>query len=265
MRTLNVNQENNIMDFKLPEIGEGVYEAELVSWLVKPGEAVKRGQTLMEILTDKATMEVPAPFAGTIENLSVEPGQQVKIGDVLLQYQEAGGRKEEPEKPKEAKTAKPGKPPKPKVAEAEEGEEEGEKLPQAEEEKTEPKEAKPSPAKESKLPPAAKTVNGPSDTMPVRAAPSVRLMARQLGIDISRVRGSGPDRRILIEDLSRQIPVSVREPRVSPDGPPPDYGKAGQRIKFVGLRRKIAEHLVHAKRTIPHYSYVDECDVSELV
>src|SRR5262249_46236466 len=88
------------MDFKLPELGEGVYEAELVSWLVKPGDTGRRGQNLMGVLTDKATMEVPAPFAGTVQKLAAEPGQQIKVGDVVLTYQEAGkaeepGRKEE--------------------------------------------------------------------------------------------------------------------------------------------------------------------------
>ena len=74
------------MDFALPEIGEGVYEAELIAWLVKPGDVVKRGQNLMEVMTDKATMEVPAPFAGTITALRAEPGQKIKVGEVVLTY-----------------------------------------------------------------------------------------------------------------------------------------------------------------------------------
>src|SRR5215471_18593159 len=74
------------MDFALPEIGEGVYEAELVAWLVKPGQSVKRGQSLMEVMTDKATMEVPSPFAGTIGALRAEEGQAMKVGDVVLTY-----------------------------------------------------------------------------------------------------------------------------------------------------------------------------------
>jgi len=77
-------------EFHLPELGEGVYEAELVAWLVKPGDTVKRGQNLMEVLTDKATMEVPSPFAGTIAALSAEPGRQIKVGDVVLAYTPAG-------------------------------------------------------------------------------------------------------------------------------------------------------------------------------
>src|SRR5205807_1739316 len=81
----------NVMDFRLPELGEGVYEAELISWLVKPGDVVKRGQNLMEVMTDKATMEVPAPFAGAIGELQAAPGQQLKVGQVVLTY---GGDKE---------------------------------------------------------------------------------------------------------------------------------------------------------------------------
>src|ERR1700683_4918700 len=74
------------MDFALPEIGEGVYEAELTQWLVKPGDTVKRGQNLLEVMTDKATMEVPSPFVGTIAELKVEPGNKVKVGEIILTY-----------------------------------------------------------------------------------------------------------------------------------------------------------------------------------
>src|SRR5258708_14897181 len=74
------------MDFHLPELGEGVYEAEFVRWLVKPGDVVKSGQNLLEVMTDKATMEVPAPFAGTIAALLVRPGQKIKVGEPLLTY-----------------------------------------------------------------------------------------------------------------------------------------------------------------------------------
>src|SRR3954451_11529428 len=84
------------MDFPLPEIGEGVYEAELVRWLVKPGDPVKRGQTLLEVMTDKATMEVPAPFAGTVDGLQAEPGQQLKIGQAILTYHGAAQESEVP-------------------------------------------------------------------------------------------------------------------------------------------------------------------------
>src|SRR5580693_3431816 len=77
------------MDFPLPELGEGVYEAELVRWSVHPGETVKRGQPLLEVMTDKATMEVPSPFAGTVAALTAEAGTQLKVGDVILTYDAA--------------------------------------------------------------------------------------------------------------------------------------------------------------------------------
>jgi pyruvate dehydrogenase E2 component (dihydrolipoamide acetyltransferase)/2-oxoisovalerate dehydrogenase E2 component (dihydrolipoyl transacylase) len=216
------------MDFRLPELGEGVYEAELVSWLVQPGATVKRGQALLEVLTDKATMEVPAPFAGTVEALQVEPGQRVKVGEVVLTYA-----------PASQPTAEPASP-------ASDG-----RRPQA---------------------PAATAVpsNGPARSdLPVKAAPSVRAMARKLGIDLARVPGSGPEGRILIEDLTSTLPERQAAPAAQATRPAAkpaaEYGTPGTRIKLQGLRRRIAEHMVLAKRTIPHYSYVDECDVTELV
>src|SRR5262245_12380340 len=166
------------MDFPLPEIGEGVYEAELVRWLVAPGDAVKRGQNLFEVMTDKATMEVPSPFVGTVRSLKAEPGQTVKVGQVVLDYTPTGQPAEEiaPTVPVRGEAAKP--------------------QPQTN----------------------AKVVNGPPSPVPlaVKAAPSVRHMARKLGIDITGVSGSGPDGRILIEDLSRQ----VRPKPIGGDVPP---------------------------------------------
>jgi 2-oxoisovalerate dehydrogenase E2 component (dihydrolipoyl transacylase) len=211
------------MEFKLPELGEGVYEAEAVRWLVKEGEAVKPGQTLLEVLTDKATMEVPAPFAGVIQSLLVEPGQKVTIGQAILQYGEKPGAAVKP-------TAKVESKPK----------------------------ASPTPQVHS----AARDNGAATIAVPIKAAPSVRLMARKLGIDLLQVRGSGPAGRILIDDLARRVPTSSPTP---PAAPPADYGKPGTRLKFAGLRRKIAEHMVQSKHTIPHYTYVDECDVTDLV
>ena len=78
------------MDFALPELGEGLYEAELVRWLVQPGDAVKRGQPLLEVMTDKATMEVPAPFAGKVSAVNGEPGARLKVGQTILSYHYLG-------------------------------------------------------------------------------------------------------------------------------------------------------------------------------
>lgn len=222
------------MDFQVPELGEGVYEAEFLDWKVKVGDAVRRGQILMEVLTDKATMEVPAPFAGTITALRAEPGQKVKVGDRVLSYTPAG----EPAG-KEAEA-----PAEPAV-----------------------KEAAPAAAA---VPESARR-NGP--TVPasrpdllVKAAPSVRLMARKMGIDLARVHGSGPQGRILIDDLSAALAATgAAAARLAPAVPRADYGIPGSRVKLQGLRRRIAERMVQSKQTIPHYAYVDECDVTALV
>jgi pyruvate dehydrogenase E2 component (dihydrolipoamide acetyltransferase)/2-oxoisovalerate dehydrogenase E2 component (dihydrolipoyl transacylase) len=215
------------MDFPLPEIGEGVYEAELVRWLVKPGDVVKRGQNLLEVMTDKATMEVPSPFAGTVSALKSHSGQTVKVGQVILEYTPAGQSAEVPAP------------------------------------------AAPSRIEHPVAPAATNMKNGPPTPAPlaVKAAPSVRHMARKMGIDLAAVSGSGPGGRILIEDLS----VMLRPTTVGRDMPPPrrepklEFGRPGTRIKMVGLRRKVAEQMVKAKQAIPHYSYVDECEVTALV
>jgi 2-oxoisovalerate dehydrogenase E2 component (dihydrolipoyl transacylase) len=221
------------MDFALPELGEGVYEAEVVRWLVKPGDSVKRGQSLIEVLTDKATMEVPSPFIGTITKLNAEPGQQVKVGSIVLAYDGA---------PVAAGAA---------VTES--------KAPAA----------KPSVSERAPVT-AAVERNGSVATMApplaIKAAPSVRHMARRLGIDLTRVRGSGPGGRILSDDLATVIQSSKPSSETkAPPAPQLDVGVAGTRIKMAGLRRKIAEHMVESKRAIPHYTYIDEVDISELV
>src|SRR5436190_1431256 len=155
------------MDFRLPELGEGVYEAELVAWLVKPGESVKRGQSLMEVLTDKASMEVPSPFAGTVTSLQAELGQAVKVGDVMLAYAPAGQR--EP-------TADGGT--NSKAAEA-----------QVEDRKRD--EARRRKAADGKQLPIHEPPSA-TQAASVRAAPSVRYLARKLGVDLGQIRGSGP-------------------------------------------------------------------------
>ncbi len=223
------------MDFHVPELGEGIYEAELVAWKVKPGDAVRRGQILLEVLTDKATMEVPAAFAGTIGSLNAQPGDQIKVGQMVLTYQTAGEQEPAAGRPVSASPVAAGA-----AVSAESLGGTGRGFP-----------------------------NGPS-AVSVKAAPSVRLMARQLGIDLAGIQGSGPQGRILIEDLSGFMrPKGDREDGhpAAPPRPqlPMDLGTPGTRLKLLGVRRKIADHMVQAKRAIPHYSYVDECDVSDLV
>ena len=213
------------MDFKLPELGEGVYEAEMTRWLVGVGDSVSPSQGLLEVLTDKATMEVPSPFSGVILELNVQPGAQLKVGEVILHYDPLGKAAAVAEKPSNNGGHAPV--PAPPVAE--------------------------SPS------------NGPVDVA-IKAAPAVRQMARKLGVDLAEVRGTGPSGRILLADIGAKPPSrpATQRPAAKPAAPS-DFGTPGTRIKLQGVRRKIAEHMVRAKTTIPHYTYVDECDVSELV
>jgi 2-oxoisovalerate dehydrogenase E2 component (dihydrolipoyl transacylase) len=212
------------MDFALPELGEGVYEAEAVRWLVQPGDVVRRGQPLLEVMTDKATMEVPAPFAGKITAVIGEPGATLKVGQVILSYQTDGSKVEvaAPIAQRAAAVAAPAIP-------------------------------------------VAVAANGPPNSGTVIAAPSVRHLARKLGIDLAKIRGSGPAGRILLDDLTPLILKQSSPAKHRSAEPPADYGRAGTRVRFQGIRRRIAEHLLDSKRRIPHYSYVDECDVSDLV
>lgn len=248
------------MEFRLPDLGEGIIEAELVQWLVSSGDAVARGEPIVEVMTDKATVELPAPFGGTITELHAEPGDQVKVGQVLLSYQAA-----EAEAPADEPTA---------TAAAE---------PASDRRAAENLAAAPGrPAAD--VPPAAGSggAGGPAAAKPsaaaaVVAAPSVRRMARQLGIDLSAVAGSGPRGRILIDDLSAHLRQSTADRSAAIERPgqttlapdqrrPVDGGvRPGSRIPLRGLRRMIATRMTQAKQTIPHFGYVDECDVSDLV
>ena len=186
------------MEFRLPELGEGVYEAEMTRWLTAAGQAVAPGQPLLEVLTDKATMEVPSPFAGIVTALLVEPGRKLKIGESVLQYETQESVAAPP-----TPIAPPRNDPPPEPAEA-----------------------------------------------TVKAAPAVRRMAKNLGVDLAAIRGTGPEGRVLLADLQAHSAPKI---------------EAGKRIKLHGIRRKIAEQMTLSKQTIPHYTYVDECDVSDLV
>jgi len=186
-------------------------------------------------------MEVHARFAGTITALTAVPGTKVKVGQVVLSYDPIG------------ELTPPGS---------------GHQL------------AEPTVARANALDlpamaatPArvsATTSNGHAPGKLPPAAPSVRLLARKLGIDLGRIHGTGPGGRILIEDLAplikpRTITAEQSATASKTDTSKLDFGTAGTRQKLVGLRRRIAEHTVESKRHIPHYSYIDECDLTDLV
>lgn len=215
-----------MLEFHLPPVGEGLIEVELVRWLVRPGDDVARGQGLLEVMSDKATMEVPAPFAGTIGELRANPGTKIAVGRSILTYTPVGEAVPVASATNHAPSGSIAAPPERSV------------------------ESNGSPLPAGKLPPAA---------------PSVRLLARKLGIDLTRLHGSGPHGRILLDDLVPHVAAAPGKALKELKAPRPDFGVAGTRVKFLGLRRRIAEHLVEATRRIPHYSYIDECDVTDLV
>jgi pyruvate dehydrogenase E2 component (dihydrolipoamide acetyltransferase)/2-oxoisovalerate dehydrogenase E2 component (dihydrolipoyl transacylase) len=227
------------MDFALPPVGEGLIEVELVRWMVQPKEAVKRGHSLMEVMSDKATMEVSADFSGTIGETLAEPGGKIQVGQVVLNYTPEG------EEAEDLAPVTPGR----------------------------------MPIIHGELRGLLKGSNGKSSAVavPVKAAaanhnlaaaPSVRYLARKLGLELGDVKGSGPGGRILHDDLAKHIQtISTREvaPPIQTAKILFDVGKPGTRMKLLGLRRKIAEHMTASTFTIPHYSYIDECDLSDLV
>ncbi|MEZ6140395.1 MAG: dihydrolipoamide acetyltransferase family protein [Zavarzinella sp.] len=229
------------MDFQLPELGEGVYEADLVQWMVAPGDTIRRGDTLLEVMTDKATMEVPSPFAGTISQILREPGSKVKVGETILSYDPTS---------------------KGNNAQSQKGEL-GSRAGNAQE----------LGARSSKTT-AKPPVTGVSTVLTTRelpvAAPSVRYLARKLGIDLATVPGSGPAGRILLEDLAPYLEKSASKSSSTADRPRKtipvhDFGVAGTRAKMPPMRKTIAKHLSESQQRIPFYAYIDECDITQLV
>ncbi|MGL4423183.1 MAG: biotin/lipoyl-containing protein, partial [Gemmataceae bacterium] len=222
------------MEFALPPVGEGLFEVELVRWLVKPGDAVSRAQPIAELMSDKATMELPAPFSGVVTQLHAEAGTKVKVGQPILHYVASSGN---------TTTSQPSATASSKSTSS----------------------SSSGGGSATAVASARSAVTSHSSSATVAAAPSVRHLARKLGIDLGRLRGSGPGGRILIDDLTPLLNPAKPSGRAAAEAPKLDVGTPGSTLKLAGLRRKIAEKMVASKRSIPHYSYVDEVDLSELV
>jgi len=231
---------------KVPDIGEGIAEVELVAWHVKPGDAIVEEQVLADVMTDKATVEIPSPVHGTVSALGGEVGQTLAVGSELIRIDvagEAGPPVEEPAAPvhaapKAADTPKavlmPAPAPAPVAA----------PRPQ------------PSPLQGPPGGPLGPRAGEGAGARPI-ASPSVRRRAWELGIDLALVTPSGTAGRIVHADLDAFAPSSP--PRREGAAARPD-----EAIPVTGLRRRIAQKMQEAKRRIPHFTYVEEIDVTEL-
>jgi pyruvate dehydrogenase E2 component (dihydrolipoamide acetyltransferase) len=276
---------------KLPNLGENIESGDVLTIFVSEGDTVKANQDLMEIETDKATMPVPAPQAGKITKILVGEGDTVEVGAAIMEIEaaEAKAAKPKAEAPKEEKA----KSPKPKAAEPEEAEERGEEE-EAEEEapkpKTPPKKPRlrqPEPEDEEEDEPAPAPVKGkakkasapaevdddePSDGHVVAAAgPAVRRLARQLGVDLRRVRPTGAAGRVTVEDVRAHIretneQVAATSPKgITPPGSPDTDDFGGVRVeKMSRMRQTIARNMIESYTTIPQLTNFDDADVTEL-
>ena len=233
-------------DFKLPDIGEGVVEGEVVTWHVSVGDSVSEDDPIVDVMTDKATVTIPSPTDGTVLSLNGEVGDMIAVGSVLIEFDTDGTVPEIPDDAEE-----------PEVLEEEEPEEE-KRPPTKIEEKVEVKApiiSKPTERSAPEIP--------VSSSKTVLASPAVRRRARESGIDLSSLNGSGPAGRIRHADID----AFVAGGGGIMGAPPVAYSKKRSgitEVKIVGLRRKISEQMVKSAFSIPHFSYFEEVDVTEL-
>jgi pyruvate dehydrogenase E2 component (dihydrolipoamide acetyltransferase) len=208
-------------EFRLPDIGEGVVEGEVVRWLVKEGDSLREDQPMVEVMTDKATVEIPSPRAGKVVQRMFTEGQVCPVGKVLIAIDVDEG---------EGNAPAPGAESAPAAA-----------APAA------PQVSKPN------------GVNAPDAG--VLALPATRKLARDSGVDLRKVTGTGPEGRITSDDVRARSAGGAPTPQAASPAPAPN----DVRVPFRGVRKKIGEHLAHAKRVAPHATYVEEVDVTALV
>lgn len=233
-------------DFKLPDIGEGVVEGEVVTWHVSVGDSVSEDDPIVDVMTDKATVTIPSPTDGTVLSLNGEVGDMIAVGSVLIEFDTDGTALESPSDAEEPEVVEEEKP-------------EVEKKPPAKiERKVEVKEPEISKPIERSAPEIPV-----SSSKTVLASPAVRRRARESGIDLSSLNGSGPAGRIRHADID----AFVAGGGAVMGAPPVAYStkRSGiSEVKIVGLRRKISEQMVKSAFSIPHFSYFEEVDVTEL-
>lgn len=231
-------------EFKLPDLGEGIHEGEIIAVKVKVGDAVQENQTILEVETDKAAVEIPSPYTGVVTAIQVKPGDTVRVGQTLVVFEEGGA-------------------PQPVV--------------------TAPASAIPAAA-----PPPVVPVSAPERAGPVPASPATRRLARELGVDLRQVPGSGPAGLVTAEDvrqfaarLAAPVAAPPTPPAVTPPAPvPPPAAPAAlptpapaspsslpgleERLPLRSVRRSIARQMALAWSQIPHVTTQDLADITQL-
>lgn len=234
-------------EFRLPDIGEGIAEAEIVAWHVKVGDVVKEDQQLADMMTDKATVEMESPVAGVVVSLAGEVGDQVPIGSTLVVIEVEGDAPAAPE-PKDI------------------GEEVAEQLGIEDEDTQEAEtpgladaEGKAPAYEAAPTPPAAPVTAPAAPAKTVLASPAVRQRAKELGVDLGQVKADG--NRVRHADLDAFLRYGSGQGYHAPHA---SRARDDEAIKVIGMRRRIAENMQASKRHIPHFTYVDEIDVTAL-
>lgn len=239
--------------FRLPDIGEGIHEGEIVKWFVKPGDKIEEDTVLAEVQNDKAVVEIPSPVEGTVEKVLVEEGTLTTVGTILLEIDAPGYEDLELHGHKDEEDA---------------SETEAQVQATAEDGKVD---------KEIKEDSSTEVKN--DSTTRVIAMPSVRKFARENNINIREVTGTGKNGRVLKEDIeafknggTKPVVAEVETSKVTEEGPTKEVAAVefeGEfpetREKMSGIRRAIAKAMVHSKQTAPHVTLMDEVDVTELV
>ncbi len=231
--------------FKMPDIGEGVVEGEVVEWMVAVGDIVKEDDPILSVMTDKATVEIPSPVDGKVTRVVGEAGDTLPVGVVCIEFEVEGDGNAASSDDAPASKAEPT--PTPKAA------------------PTPAPKAAPTPAPKAAPVAATPAVQRAAGTKAL-SSPAVRQRARQANIDLNMVAGSGPAGRISHADLDAHIAGGASgASRARPMGASARTERNGtEEIKVIGLRRKIAEGMVSSYTTIPHFSYFEEVDVTAL-
>jgi pyruvate dehydrogenase E2 component (dihydrolipoamide acetyltransferase) len=256
-------------DFRLPELGENIDQGDLVRLMISPGSKVSEGQPVMELETDKAVVEVPSSVTGTVKEIRVKEGQKVKVGQVIFTLE--GVASAQPEKAKHA--------PVEHISEQHEARLSVQAAIQAEGKTPAqvflPDQPQPSAPKTFAMPEQLGKVAGTEHRAPAPAAPHVRRLAREVGVDIYEVKGNGPGGRISEDDVkayAKSLLTSVAASAQSVQGRHfaqpelPDFTRFGkvERVSMRSVRRKTAQHLWEAWTTIPHVTQQDKADITEL-